>query len=321
MLRLTNDITIGAFQFLGVHEVTTESGWELMTDTCKIVVPKKLSWQGKPLVADKSPLLKKGDKVNVKLGYNDRNQRVFTGYLTNIHADLPIMLECQDEMWRLKQGAFTKSYRNVKLSQLLKDMLTPLSIKYKVVAEHDLGMFRTKGNPTPAKVLDELRKNYFIKFFFRDGIFYAGLAYVASLQKEHSIRFNRNVTDNSLEYVRKEDVKLKIKCVILSADNKKEEFEIGDDDGEVRTIHHYNVSKAEMKKLCTAEMERLRYDGYRGTLTIFGEPFIQHGDVVSLFDPDAPERKGRYLVKKVTTSFNEQGYRQTLDIETKVSEK
>ena len=29
MLRLTNDITIGAFQFLGVHEVTTESGWEL----------------------------------------------------------------------------------------------------------------------------------------------------------------------------------------------------------------------------------------------------------------------------------------------------
>ncbi len=318
MLKLTNDINIGQFQFLGVNEVTTESGWELMTDTCKIIVPKKLRWQGKPLVADTSPLLKKGDEVSVKLGYNDRNETVFKGFLTNIHADLPIELECQDTMWKLKRGAFTKSYRKVTLSQLLKDMLTPLSIPYKVVAEHELGGFRTKGNPTPAKVLDEIRKDYFVKFFFRDGVFYAGLAYVAELQREHTIRFNRNVVDNGLEYVRKDDVKIKIKCVILNAQNKKEEFEIGDEDGEIRTIHHYNVSKSEMKKLCEAELERLRYDGYRGTLTTFGEPNVKHGDIVKLIDIENTEREGRYLVKKVTTTFNERGYRQMLDIETKV---
>jgi len=321
MLRLTNDIQIGAFQFLGVNEVATESSWELMTDTCTITVPKKLTWQGKPLAADTNPLLKKGDAVTVKIGYNDRNNTVFKGYLTNIHANLPIVLDCQDAMWKLKTGSFKKSYRKVTLSQLLKDMLTPLHIPFKVVAEHDLGGFRTKGNPTPAKVLDEIRKDYFTKFFFRDGVFYAGLAYVAELQKEHTIRFNRNVVEHDLEYVRKDDVKLKIKCVILNSKNKKEEFEIGDDDGEVRTIHHYNVSKSEMLKLCTAEMERLRYDGYRGTVTIFGEPHIQHGDVVTLIDTDNPEREGAYLVKKVTKTFNERGYRQILEIETKVRSK
>ncbi len=319
MLRLTSDLTIGNYQFLGVNEINIESGWELMTDTCKITVPKKLTWQGKSLATGASPLLKKGDAVSVKIGYNDRNNDVFKGYLTNIHADLPIVLDCQDAMWKLKAGAFTKSYRKVTLSQLLKDMLTPLSIPFKVVAEHDLGAFRTKGNPTPAKVLDEIRKDYFTKFFFRDGVFYAGLAYVAELQKEHTIRFNRNVVEHDLEYVRKDDVKLKIKCVILNSKNKKEEFEIGDEAGEVRTIHQYNVSKSEMLKLCTAEMERLRYDGYRGTITIFGEPHVQHGDIVKLIDDDNPERQGRYLVKKVVKTFSARGYRQTLDIENKVS--
>jgi hypothetical protein len=320
MLRLTNNIQIGKYQFLGVNEVTTESSWELMTDTCKIVIPKKTSWKGQALATGDNPLLKKGDVVSVKIGYNDRNNKVFEGYLTQIHADLPISLDCQDEMWKLKTGAFTKSYRSVKLSQLLHDMLTPLSIKFKVVAEHDLGMFRTKGNSTPAKVLDELRKNYFVKFFFRDGILYAGLAYVAELQREHTIRFNRNVVENDLEYIRKDDVKLKIKCVILDAKNKREEFEVGDDDGEIRTIHHYNITKSAAKKLVTEEMERLRYDGYRGSLTIFGEPNVKHGDIVRLIDPDHATHKGRYLIKKVSTTFNEHGYRQMLQIETKVSD-
>ncbi len=324
MLRLTNDISIGQFQFLGVNEVTTESGWELMTDTCKIIVPKKLRWQGKPLVADTSPLLKKGDEVSVKLGYNDRNETVFKGFLTNIHADLPIELECQDAMWKLKTGTFNCSYRHVTLSQLLNDMFEREDledIEIVILAEHDLGQFRVGKETTPAKVLDQIRKDYFVKFFFRDGVLFAGWAFDAKNQKEHIIRFNRNVVEHDLQYVRKDDVKLKIKCVILNSKNKKEEFEIGDEDGEVRTIHHYNVSKSEMKKLCEAEMERLRYDGYRGTITIFGEPHIQHGDIVTLIDDDNLEREGGYLVKKVTKTFNERGYRQILEIESKVRDK
>jgi hypothetical protein len=315
MLRMTNDVSVGSYKFTGVNEVTVESGWELMTDVCSITVPKKLKWEGKPIALDKDALLKKGDKVTVKLGYNDENNQVFTGYLTNIHADMPIMLQCQDAMWLLKKGNFNKAYRQVTLSTLLKDMLP--SVPVKVVAEHDLGMLRIV-NATPAKVLNDLRKDYFVKAFFRDGTLYAGLAYVPELQSEHTIRFNRNVVENNLEYVRKDDVKIKLKCVILNPDNKKEEFEIGDSDGEIRTIHKYNISRSAMQTLAEAELERLRYDGYRGSLTIFGSPYVQHGDVVKLIDGDNPERDGRYLVKKVSTKFNQNGYRQTLEIESKV---
>lgn len=319
MLRLTSDVKIGDYTFLGVTEVTTESSWDMMTDTCTVVVPKKLIWEGKPLVLDKNPIFKKGNTVTVKLGYDDRNNVVFEGYVTNIHADLPIEINCQDEMWKIKVGRFNKAYRSVKLSQLLRDMLTPLGVKYKVVADYDLGMLRTKDNPTPAKVLEELRKTYFLKYFFRNGTLYVGQAYVSELQTEHKILFNRHVIENNLEYVRKDDVKIKLRCVILYPDNKKKEFEIGSDDGEVRTFSQYDVPEGDMRRLAAIELERLRYEGYRGNLTLFGEPFIQHGDVVELIDTDNPERNGRYFVKKITRKFGRNGYRQIIEPEGRVS--
>lgn len=251
--------------------------------------------------------------------YDDQNAAVFEGVLTNIHVDRPVKMDCQDAMWKLKTGRFTKAYRQCKLSQLLTDMLKPLKIPFDVVAEHDLGMLRF-SNITPAKVLDDLRKNYFVKFFFRNGILYAGLAIVAKLQKTHIIKFDVHVPSdgNNLEYVKKEDVKIKLRCVIMKPDNKKEEFEIGDTDGEVRTLHKYNMPKEAVKTLAEQEMERLKYDGFRGTLTIFGQPFIQHGDVVDIDDPETPEAKGQYLVKKVSRSFSSSGYRQTLELEGQV---
>lgn len=319
MLVMSSKVTIGNYDFKGVAEVTTQSGWEMMTDVATVTVPRRLVWEDKPLVMDDNPILKKGNPVMIALGYNDLNHTVFDGYATAIHANMPITVDCQDDMWKLKTGKYNKSYRQVTLSELLKDMLNPIGVKYKIVAEHDLGMFRTKDNPTPAKVLDGLRKDYFVKFFFRDKTLYAGLAYVAELQKEHTIRFNRHVVENNLEYVKKEDVQIKIHCVILKPDNKKEEFDRGDSEGEVRTIHKYNISKAAMEKFVDAEMERLRYDGYRGSLTIFGEPFVQHGDIVRLVDDENLDHEGRFLVKSVGRKFSPQGYRQILEIEGKVS--
>jgi hypothetical protein len=318
--RLTNTVEIGDYTFWAVHEVVTESSWDMMTDTCTIVIPKKLRWQGKPLVLADNPLLKKGNAVTIKLGYDDRNNAVFKGYITQIYADFPIQINCQDEMWKLKTGRFNKAYRSVKLSQLLRDMLTPLGVKYKIIADYDLGMLRTKDNPTPAKVLEELRKTYFLKFFFRNGTLYVGQAYVAELQTEHTVNF-RDIPrgGNNLEYIRKEDVLIKLRCVILYPDNKKVEFEIGADDGEVRTFSQYDVPEKEMRRLAAIELERLRYEGYRGSLTLFGEPFVQHGDIVELIDDDNPERNGRYFVKKVSRKFSSAGYRQIIEPEGRVS--
>jgi hypothetical protein len=277
----------------------------------------------------KEPLLKKGDAVSVNLGYaydsntsdnyDDGLRNVFLGYLTQIQTGKPIVLNCQDEMWKLKQNEFKASYRNVTLSQILSDMSEVTDFEFFTTADWNIGSYRTKTGHTPAKVLEDLRKDYFIKFFFREGVFYGGLPYVAELQTRHVIRFNRHVIDDNLEYMVKEDIKIKMKCVILYPNNKKEEFELGDTEGEVRTFNKYDIPKAEMKRLAEIEMERLRYDGYRGSVTIFGAPHIKHGDIVKFINPEEPERTGEYLIKRVDIKFSQNGYRQILYPEGRVS--
>lgn len=318
MLKMNHELTIGNYTIKGLSAVEIKSSWEDMTDMCKITIPKKLKWKGQPIAWSENPIFKKEDLVTLSLGYDDRLHEVFKGYLTAIHTDRPIILDCQDEMLMLKKNNFQNTYRNVTLSQLLADMLKPIGVKYEVVADYDFGKLRI-DNASIAKVLSDLRKDYFLKFFFRDGIFYAGLPYVAKLQSRHVIRFNRHVVEENLEYVRKDDVKINLKCVILYPNGKTKSFEVGDSEGETRTFHKYDIPVEEMKRLAEIEIERLRYDGYRGSLTVFGEPHIKHGDIVQFINDEEPERTGEYLIKRVDVTFSESGYRQIIYPEGRVS--
>lgn len=315
MIRLTSNIFIGQYVFNGVCSCEVESSWDILTAVAKIEIPRRISWEGRPLVFDKDPIIKKGDRVSLSLGYDGDNKNVYDGYITRISTNVPCILECEDEMWPLKSKVVTKSYISVSLKKLLKDIL-PSSVSYECY-DIDLGPIRI-SKASVVQVLEMLRDRYFIKSFFRDKKLYCGLAYWPKLQREHKLDFSIHIVENGLEYIRKEDVKIKLKVIILNSSNKKTEYEYGDKDGEERTLHYYNISKATADKTAGQEIDRLRYEGYRGSITIFGAPMVNHGDVVRLNDDNYPERNGRYLVKSVRRAFNMSGYRQVLELDSKI---
>ncbi len=315
MFRLSSDIMIGRYRITGVHEVEVRSSWDELTDTCTLKFPRRADWLGQNLASGAAPLLKRNDPVIVNLGYDDDNRQVFQGYISKLTAEIPVVIECQDTAYLLKQNTVTKAYKEVELSTLLKDIL-PSQVPFEAPAVR-LGQFRIT-NATPAKVLAYLKDNYLIKSWFRGGWLYAGLAYVPELQRTHVLRFERNVVDHQLEYLRKEDVRIKLKAISMKPDNEKIEIELGDDEGEQRTIYFYDVSEADLRNLAEEEIELLRYEGYRGSLTTFLAPHIQHGDVVDLRSEAYPERDGRYFVKAVTTNFGMGGGRQTIELDSKL---
>lgn len=315
MFRLTSTISIGNYSFRGVVGVEVESSWEDQTDKCTITIPRKLNWQGKAVATGTDPLLRRGDAVNVQIGYDDENESIFTGYVHQISAEIPTRIECQDPMWLLKQSTVTKSYKSVKLATLLADIV-PSGIPFEAF-DVELGPYRI-SQATPAQVLEDLRKTYFLKSWFRNGTLYCGFAYVPSIQSSHIIRMERNVVENQLEYVRKEDVKIKLKMIAMQPDNSKVEYETGDTDGEQRTMYYYEKTLAELKAIADEEIERLRYEGYRGSLTTFGKPTVRHGDIIDLRSEAYPERDGEYRVKAVRYSFGMGGYRQEITLDTKI---
>lgn len=314
MLRLASDIQIADFRFKSVVEVGIQSSWDFFTDTCTITIPRKLAWKDKPIATTANALFKRGQRISVSLGYGSTTKR-FSGYVHQIKAGIPTMIECQDDFWLLKQNTITESFENISLKELLSAVL-PNGVPYQA-PDVGLGQFRIT-RATPAQILDELKKDYYIKSWMRNGTLYCGFAYVPELQSEYVIRMNRNVVENNLEYFVKDDIRIKLTMISIQSDNTRVEYEAGDSQGEQRTLYYYDKSLSDLKLLADAEIERLRYDGYRGSLTIFGEPFFQHGDILNLKDESYPERDGRYFVKSVETSFGQSGFRQTLELDARL---
>ena len=314
MLELTSYTTIGEIALRGLTECTIESSWETLTDTCTLTLPRKVEWRGRRLAVGDDSLLRAGQPVDVQLGYDGRNTERFTGVVRSVSAGIPVEVECEDSL-PLKRTPLTLSYRDANLKQVLKDVLG--SFPYTVLADYRLGKLRIT-RLTPMQVLSELGKKYGIRAWIRSGRMYVGLAVAVELQRSYRIRFDRNVVATDLEWRRAADVRIKATGVIIRPDATKVEVVVGDPEGETRTFHYYDLTAAEVKALLEQETQRLRYTGYRGTLTTFLEPQIRHGDIVELVNPELPEQDGAYLVSAVKTTFGQGGGRQELTLETRI---
>lgn len=323
MLNLISKISIAAetstpiiFDF--VNEVEINSSWENLTDTCKITIPRKLSFQGKDIAIGEDSIFKRGQTIKVELGYDGVLKTAFEGFISRIHLKLPLVFDCEDQMYALKKNTLAnKSYSSVSLDVLLKYII-PTSTLYTTngFSFSNLGKVRISNNATTAMVLDMLRKNYQIYSFFRNGVLQVGLPYNVALRKDRTFEFEKNIIDDSgLEYMRDEDVKIKVKAVSINDKNQKIEayYPSKDSEGEQKTIHKYNISEADLKKEAQRYYETFKYEGYRGSFRTFGEPFTNHGDAVTLVSSKLPERNnGAYLVRSVRRTFGVNGYKQEI---------
>ena len=129
-----------------------------------------------------------------------------------------------------------------------------------------------------------------------------------------------NVITDNLIFRRKEDQKIKITAVsILKNGTKIEVKDIGDKDGENRTIHFNNVSdKNVLEQQAKAMLDKLKYSGLSGDFTAFGYPITKHSDTIRFFDDLKPEKNGVYLAKKVTTTWGVSGFRRKIQLGVRV---
>ena len=96
-----------------VNNIEIESSFKNLTKTAKITLPRKLTFNGINLVTGQFPLFNRGDLILIELGYeyvdNNNNlkttrKEVFRGYVTKIGQTVPITIECEDQMFMLKQA-------------------------------------------------------------------------------------------------------------------------------------------------------------------------------------------------------------------------
>ena len=318
MKRLNCKISIGTFSFTYVHDVTIESTWQTFTDTATIKLPKSLQYNGRDLIAGDDPIFKRGDAVKIELGYFPNLNTEFEGFISNLRPSLPIEIMCEDATFLLKQTNFNKSYRTVNLKTLIADIVKESSADLQIEADDiELGKFRVT-DANAVEVLEELKNTYGIYSYIQNGTLFSGLPYRVELQDDVKYDLEKNVIESKeLTYSRNDDQRLKVKAISIT-DNSRIEIEVGDKDGEARTLYFYGLSAKELEDTANREIERIKSAGLQGSFNTFGEPFAQHNDVSVISSVKTPEKAGNYLIKRVVTSFGVKGFRRQIEPDRKI---
>jgi hypothetical protein len=325
-LLLTCRVTIGDAVFTKISDFDCDKSWKNLGDTASLklygfvrVVEGDDDTQGE--VVKLEDVVAVGDPVEVQLGYDGQLRTEFKGYVAEIKLTIPFEVRLEDEFFHLKRTRVNRTWKNTTLRKLLAD-LVPSATLHSSIPSMSIDSFRA-DRTTVAGVLKLLRDDYpGLCAYYRDGRLFCGLTYTEFTSSstvdgaEAFFCFQQNIVSDELSYTRKEDVRIKAKVVAMHKNGKKTTTEAGDPDGEERTIilRTETKDKSELKKLAEAKLAAFKYDGYRGSFTAFGAPFILHSGVADLLDEKHPQRSGRYLVDRVKVSFGPNGFRRTLEL-------
>lgn len=318
MFRLTAKIEINSerrwqIDMVTAVEITLDT--EKLTDECRITLPKKIKWDGEAEIP-----VRRGDSVKVWLGYDDDLQLVFKGYVRDVSFKTPIVLTCEDEMFKLKQQpAIKKAYKNVTIETLLKDQ--GINYKLNVMGEQNLGQYRVTAD-TVATLLGHLTENG-IRSFFRiendEPVLYCGVLFDREERPSQVFATGLNIiSDQSLEQQKAENIRLNVKAISLMPNNKKIKVDVGDADGERRTLHAYNKSESELRAWAEQEIKRLKRDGLKGSFTTFGYKLVDKLAAIGIKIDG--EKKGIYQVKKNVIKYGTSGFRQEITLGARIAE-
>lgn len=225
-----------------VKELEIKSSWQNLTDTAKIKLPRNVivqddthgtnNWSLKNIYNSNngaSPLFMRGDKIKITLGYwhdsmdgSDEileTDEVFIGYISKISNRMPIEIDCEDEMWKLKQiKAANKLFKGSEytVQKMLTELLQGKGIKVvdgvDGTAQTNIGDFRTQ-NESVASVLERLRREGGLYSYFRgDELRCSGIVYYPQDRKEEIFAFQETIITDQLAYQRKEDLNIAIKA-------------------------------------------------------------------------------------------------------------
>lgn len=312
MYQLTCNIEIIGIQkwrFNYISEIEIHKDIDKLTDTCTLKLPRNIKWKG----YDSIPL-KRGDQIKIELGYDGQNQLAFEGYITTIGLKTPIEITCEDSMFLLKQQtAIKKAYKKGNIKTILSDQ--NIAIPINVIGDQNIGKYRANFDTISALLNDLSKKG--IRSFIKYGELYSGIIFDEPLKRTQVYNNKINIIDDKdLKIQNAKDIKLRIKAVSLDANNTKTEVEVGDSDGEVRTIHSFNQNPKELKEWAEKQLARLKVDGLTGSFETFGSYICEKLDVIGIIIDS--KKQGEYQIKSNVITFGKNGFRQKIKLGTKV---
>jgi hypothetical protein len=328
MFALCYKVTIGSKKFSGVYEVQVKRSITSLGATCSIKVPTTAALKqtdGSRLNVLTAQQIKRGDAVEVELGYDEKYNKEFSGYVSRVNYSQPLEVECEDALFLLRQKNIAKSYSNTTLSKVLKDLTEGTSIKadtggLSINISKLILATKTGGEVSREIALKDLLNRYgLVGYFDTAQSLFVGLRQ-GKKGRTVKLRLGWNtIKDDELKYHSADESQVKIKAVYVDKLGARTEVEVGDKAGASRTVFLTDVSdKAQLKTLAENELAKWKFNGYAGKVTAFLQPFAEPACIIHLTDPQYSQRSGDYYCEGIEVTFGTGGARRKIELGAKV---
>lgn len=306
MLNMNYDIQLGKYKVAHLLSCEVRKSAGKLSDTATI----KLTGMayGKALAVESK--IKRGDEVNIRLGYNENLQQEFQGFISSITTDNTIVIECEDGMFLMRKPVSNKQYKQIEAAAVVEDVAGQIGgfsvVKGAGVSDVKYDKF-TISNATAYEVFEKIKSDTGLHIFVKGKTLHIHLKYTYK-EGEVTFDFSHNVESSTLKYISAPDKKVQVEAVGIDRANKKTAVVVGTAGGDKITVHRYNISdRAALQAIALEEEKKHRYTGYEGDLTTWLFPYCTYGYSATVRDTDYPNRQGTYYVEAVTTAFSSGG--------------
>lgn len=331
MFLMTGRFIVTVKESEGSSNPTTISGpvnslkWQNSIDnycnSAQVIIPGICRLKGHNYLSEKfnkpaipvNQIIKTGMPIKIECGYDNKNKERFSGYVvsTNI-IDSRLVIECEGYTYLLRKKAFSKSYFNPTLKQLLTDLIAGTKIKLSNKIQNvsfvgTIGFGQKRG----IDVVEYLKEKCGLTIWFNGNEMYVGLKYI-QFGNEVKCRVNWNIIRSDTLLYKESDI---YKTEIQTRKKDGSKIIVTEGTGTTVKVNVRHIKDENYLKKLANDIRKDRNPGsYTGSIMLFLEPVLKPTDTIVLIDNDFPERSGKYFVDSVGGSFNTSGGRQEAKI-------
>ena len=313
--NISLNVTIGdKLAFAVCHSIKINSSVQALSNTAIIELPREfknaINTVGNSVnISGRSILdfIKKGDSIKIEFGYDGQLATEFEGYITVVGAETPLVLECEDEMYQLKQAhRVTKFIKSGKLADILKAVV-PTKYTIECNDDYNIGKWLIE-DATPYNVLEELREKAGIRAYFKNPTtLCVGMVVDFKAEKVHKYNFSENVRRGSNLKFKQTPKPLFMTVQSNQANGTVLKLTEGKKGGNETVIKLWpNMAKADLQKWLDERFRVATNDGFEGTLDGWCYPRTKPGESAQLYRPFYTDRHqdGRYFIESVAIDVN-----------------
>lgn len=319
MFVMTHEIKIDGKIIPLITAVSVKMDVTQLANTATIELPATAFKRRLAQVAD----IRRGQKVEIRLGYDDRNELEFSGYVNRrTDKDGGMIVECEDAMFLFRQTQMAnQEFVNPTMKSLLGKVAQAVGgIKVDTQLDYSYEKFVFQ-NASAFDVLKKIQEETKAHIYLTtDNVLHVEPQYIEKSSKVVKYSFQANICRDGLNLTWKDTTENPLIVEVegtgkVNGKVTKVTVTSGKAGGDrIKEKIRGIVDKKTLQSIADDMLASRNHTGFEGSFDAWLRPFVTAGDFVELIDDEDGTRNGKYYVKSVETTFDSGGGKRKINL-------